>query len=217
MNDIDKIFGRIPFVIKELEPDEKEKMLYYAGHDFMEDRIETINGVEYKFYGKRSIDRANARKAITGFGGHADPVVNVGTIGHVDWGRYAYQANLADLPNNIPYLSASSTVDCNLTHEEIVELWAAHVRVTQTPMGGYIQVKQGVSSDYVIAKRALTMSKKLGNPYLGFDNGGLVVAGKVIWILADKEYKRFHTKAASWVLPSKEYVTQVVANYYEAR
>jgi hypothetical protein len=142
------------------------------------------------------------------------PAVNVGTVGHIDWGRHGYQPDLNQLLSNIPYLEARSVYDVYLSQEEINELWGAYVRVTETPQNGYVQVKQGVSSDYAIAKGALVMSKKRGQPYLGFDNGGLVVAGKVIWILADKEYKRFHTKAASWVLPSKEYVKAVVAHYF---
>ena len=50
-------------------------------------------------------------------------------------------------------------------------------------------------------------------PYLGFQNGGLIVAGRVIWILPDAQYAKFHKRAADWVLPSKEYVKEVVANY----
>lgn len=130
-------------------------------------------------------------------------VVNVGTVGHIDWGRHGYH----------PDLEARSVYDVYLSQEEINELWGAYVRVTATPQNGYVQVEQSVSSDYAIVKRALAMSKKRGQPYLGFDNGGLVVAGKVIWILADKEYRRFHKKAAEWVLPAKDYIAAVVARY----
>lgn len=101
------------------------------------------------------------------------PVVNVGTIGHVGWGRgmfrYTGRRHYSD------YASPSTY--------------------------GY--------------------RRKLGDPYLDFVNGGLIVGGRVIWILPDPIWAKFHKKAAEWVLPSKEYVKEVVARYlgksYEAR
>lgn len=47
-------------------------------------------------------------------------------------------------------------------------------------------------------------------PYLGFENGGLLVAGKVIWILLDQRWGGYHRQAACWVLPTKEYLKCVL-------
>lgn len=130
-------------------------------------------------------------------------VVNVGTIGHVDWGRLGYQSDITKFLGNVPYREVRSLHDVRLTDTEVFELWCNYIRLTE-----------GIAGDYDIAKYVHGAHKKEDPTYLGFENGGLIVGGKVIWILADKEYRRFHKKAAEWVLPSKEYVKAVVAGYF---
>lgn len=197
MTDIDKALGSIPFVIKELEPgQEPEKILYYEG-DMVEDRIEVINGIEYKFYGRRSIRNA----------------VNVGTVGHMDWGRgsmqvlgrHGYRADLSELVSNMPYREVRSIHNVQLSDSEVMELWLNYMRVTEGSAG---------RGDYDIAKYTRGARKEEDPTYLKFENGGLIVAGRVIWILPDEQYTKFHKHAADWTMPTKDYVRSVVNQYY---
>lgn len=228
MTDIDKALGSIPFVIKELEPgQEPEKILYYEG-DMVEDRIEVINGVEYKFYGRRSMNRARQK------------VVNVGTVGHVDFGRshghigwtpshgeydynggpfiqrsawargtlqtlgrHGYKTDLTELISNMPYREVRSIHNVQLSDSEVMELWLNYMRITE-----------GSAGDYDIAKYARGARKKEDPTYLSFENGGLIVAGRVIWILPDEQYTKFHKHAADWTMPTKDYIKSVVNQYY---
>lgn len=105
----------IPFVIE--DPDPEEKILYYTGQD--------PHIADMEWYQRRA--------------------VNVGTVGHVDWGRHG--------------------------------------------------------------------RRKLGDVYLSWHNGGLLIGDRVVWVVEDGWNSYVNDKAAEAVLPSKEYVKEVVANY----
>lgn len=219
MDHIDKALGSIPFVIKGLEPNEQEKILYYAGNDRVENWIETINGVEYKFYGRRSTEQGNMRKE-----------QNVGTVGHTGisitrgdgrigwtpptgefdynggpsvrgslWGPRGYQPDLSLFASNAPTFIFRSPHPLSLEYRRIVGLWSQYIR----------EVQEGRPANAAL-RPIFDSRNKLGTPYLGFQNGGLIVADRVIWILPHPEYAGYHKKAAEWVLPSKEYVKGVV-------
>jgi len=132
-------------------------------------------------------------------------VVNVGTIGHVDWGRHGYQPDMKDISWSTPHISISHYRNrwVDYDHLEMIGLYRHYLD----------KILEGHTEETAI-KETFSKCRKLKEPYLGFDNGGLVVADRVIWILADKEYRRFHKKAAEWVLPPKEYVKVVVARYF---
>lgn len=190
---IDLKWNPLPFVIKELEPEqEPEKVLYYTGENMMDDRFETINGVEYKFYGQRSMERARQK------------AVNVGTVGHVDWGKQGYQPNMADISWSTPSITRTHYTNAwaGYGFHEMMGLWQYYLS----------KIEEGYT-DVAAIKAVFGSRRKLNEPYLDFQDGGLIVAGRVIWILPDKQYTKFHKKAADWVLPSKEYVKALVANF----
>lgn len=142
---------------------------------------------------------------------YSDSRPNVGTIGHRAFGGFRQylghstysQAKLAELVGELPYREVRSIQDVFLNENEVVKLWSEYMRLTEQRMG-----------DFDVAKFIHGARKKEDPAYLGFDRGGLIVGGEVIWILPDKQYAKFHKKAADWVLPSKDYIKRVVARYF---
>lgn len=189
----------IPFIIEEMSEDDMDKevrkrqlerVVYYVGESFKDQQM------------LQKFDLALT---------YSDSRPNVGTIGHRAFGgfrqylgRSTYsQARLAELVDELPYREVRSIQDVFLNEKEVVELWSAYMRMTEQSAG-----------DFDVAKFIHGARKKEDLTYLGFDRGGLIVAGKVIWILPDKQYAKFHKKAAEWVLPTKEYIKRVVARYF---
>lgn len=141
---------------------------------------------------------------------YSDSRPNVGTIGHRVFGGFrqhigllGYASAVRNYAQDMPYREVRSIQDVFLNEKEVVELWSAYMRMTEQSAG-----------DFDVAKFIHGARKKEDLTYLGFDRGGLVVAGKVIWILPEKQYAKFHKKAAEWVLPTKEYIKRVVTRYF---
>ena len=118
-------------------------------------------------------------------------VINVGIVGHLAEaefmqviGRHGHASDVDQYLSNVPCEEYRNVGSYKLNPEEVARAWL----------------------NYVGAKD--------NGPRLGFENGGLVVAGKVIWILPDKQYAKYHKRAAEWVLPSKDYVKSVVNQFF---
>lgn len=137
MYHIGKIPSWVPHDIEAKAMDLKEKILYYTGQD------PHIGDMEW--YRSRA--------------------VNVGTVGHVDWGRvyqYTGRRHYSDEP--FPPVSY-------------------HGR------------------------------RKLGDVYLSWHNGGLLIGDRVVWVVEDGWNSYVNDKAAEAVLPTKEYVKEIVTHY----
>lgn len=176
----------IPFVIKEMSEDQ------------MDEEVSRRQAERVVYYtGESGRDKAHS--------------VNVGHVGHqVERGflqmigRSEYQKLPADLADLLPIRAVRNLREYDLTPVEVAKLWLEYVRVTE-----------GAAEASSAAKRVFGNCKKEDQTVLGFDRGGLKVAGEVIWILPDKQYAKEHKKAADWVLPSKDYIKRVVARHLE--
>lgn len=119
-----------------------------------------------------------------------NPAINVGTIGHRSC---APRVTITWIPpgsgkqEKILYYTGEDAR--NILFPEVMRLH--HINLN---MGNHVAVRLNT----------------LPVPYLGFENGGLLVAGKVIWILPSKQWSGYHRQAAVWVLPTKEYLKSVL-------
>jgi hypothetical protein len=129
--------------------------------------------------------------------------VNVGTVGHVDWGRRGYQPDLSQLSSNAPWTIFVSNRPRGLEYQRLHGLWLQYID----------EISKG-RSDAEAIQSVFGSRSKLDTPYLDFQDGGLIVASRVIWILPDEQYAKFHKHAADWTMPSKDYVRSVVNQYY---
>lgn len=118
-------------------------------------------------------------------------VVNVGMVGHLAEaefmqviGRDGYTSDVSQYPSNMPCEEYRNFRSYGLSPEEVAKAWLKYV------------------------------GAKDEGPRLDFENGGLIVAGRVIWILPDEQYAKFHKHAADWTMPTKDYVKSVVNQYY---
>lgn len=139
--------------------------------------------------------------------------VNVGTVGHVDFGRGDGRIGWTPPPGKYDYNGGPSVTlpwtifvsnrPRGLEYQRLHGLWLQYID----------EISKG-RSDAEAIQSVFGSRSKLDTPYLDFQDGGLIVAGRVIWILPDEQYTKFHKHAADWTMPSKDYVRSVVNQYY---